>query len=109
MDEEDDEVAFEAIIVTRSSPEGRMMSKWLLAARKKMGGLFPRPDAKRQMDRYAQKLRDLKMKKTRASSVGSQYQGVARLSLTLRVSVYTLSFYQLTYLFPFLYKRIRRP
>jgi hypothetical protein len=62
-DEEDDEVHFEPIIVTRTSPEGRMMSKWLLAARKKLGGLFPRPDAKRQMDRYAQKLRDLKMKK----------------------------------------------
>jgi hypothetical protein len=64
-DEDDDEVQFEPIIVTRTSPEGRMMSKWLLAARKKLGGLFPRPDAKRQMDRYSQKLRDLKMKKAR--------------------------------------------
>merc|ERR1711991_125997 len=64
-DESDDEVQFEPIIVTRTSPEGRMMSKWLLAARKKLGGLFPRPDAKRQMDRYAQKLRQAKMKKAR--------------------------------------------
>jgi hypothetical protein len=42
-----------------------MMSKWLVAARKKLGGRFPRPDAKRQMDRYAQKLRNLKLKKAR--------------------------------------------
>jgi len=42
-----------------------MMSKWLLAARKKLGGLFPRPEAKKQMDKYAQKLRQLKLKKTR--------------------------------------------
>jgi hypothetical protein len=64
-DEDDDEVDFEPLVVTRTSPEGRMMSKWLLAARKKLGGNFPRPDARRQMERYAQKLRQLKMKKAR--------------------------------------------
>ena len=42
------------------------MSKWLLGARKKLGGRFPRPEAKLQMDRYAQKLRNLKMKKAKA-------------------------------------------
>lgn len=42
-----------------------MMSKWLVAARRKLGGAFPRPDARRQMERYAQKLRELKMKKAR--------------------------------------------
>merc|ERR1711871_279184 len=31
-------------------------------------GIFPRPDAKSQMDRYAKKLRDLKMKKARADA-----------------------------------------
>merc|ERR1711871_1940076 len=67
-DESDDEVQFEPIIVTRTSPEGRMMSKWLLGARQKLGGIFPRPDAKSQMDRYAKKLRDLKMKKARADA-----------------------------------------
>merc|ERR1711968_205604 len=35
-DESDDEVQFEPIIVTRTSPEGRMMSKWLLGARQKL-------------------------------------------------------------------------
>lgn len=67
-DESDDEVQFEPIIVTRTSPEGRMMSKWLLGARQKLGGIFPRPDAKRQMDRYAKKLRDLKMKKAKSDA-----------------------------------------
>jgi len=62
-DEEDEAAIFEPVVVTRSSPEGRMMNKWLLAARKKLGGPFPRPEAKKQMEKYAGKLRQLKMKK----------------------------------------------
>ncbi len=31
------QVEFEPVVVTRTSPEGRMMSKWLVAARKKIG------------------------------------------------------------------------
>jgi len=64
-DEEEDELIFDPIVVTRTSPEGRMMSKWLVAARKKLGGMFPRPDARKQMERYAQKLRQLKLKKAK--------------------------------------------
>ena len=66
-DEESEDGLFEPLVVTRNSPEGRMMSKWLLAARKKLGGLFPRQDARRQMEKYAQKLRQLKLKKTKES------------------------------------------
>lgn len=47
-----------------------MMSKWLVAARKKLGGLFPRPEARKQMERYAQKLRALKQKKARDAIMG---------------------------------------
>jgi len=68
-DEDDDEIEFEPVVVTRTAPEGRMMSKWLLAARKKLGGQFPRPEARKQMERYAQKLRQLKMKKAKNSIV----------------------------------------
>ncbi len=64
-DEDEDQIEFDPIVVTRASPEGRMMSKWLVAARKKIGGTFPRPDARKQMEKYAQKLRELKMKKAR--------------------------------------------
>ena len=64
-DEDEDMVDFEPVVVTRTSPEGRMMSKWLVAARKKLGGVFPRADARKQMERYAQKLRELKMRKAR--------------------------------------------
>ena len=59
------QVDFDPVVVTRTSPEGRMMSKWLVAARKKLGGRFPRPDARKQMEKYAQKLREMKMKKTK--------------------------------------------
>jgi len=61
------QVDFDPVVVTRTSPEGRMMSKWLVAARKKLGGAFPRPDARKQMEKYAQKLRELKMKKARGA------------------------------------------
>jgi hypothetical protein len=50
-------IDFEPVVVTRTSPEGRMMSKWLVGARKKIGGPFPRPDARKQMERYAQVLK----------------------------------------------------
>jgi hypothetical protein len=41
-------VLFDAVIVTRASAEGRIMKKWLDAARRKMGGLhlFPKDGAK---------------------------------------------------------------
>jgi hypothetical protein len=69
-DEDEDEIEFDPLVVTRTSPEGRMMSKWLLAARKKLGGAFPRPDARRQMEKYAQKLKELKRKKVREAIQG---------------------------------------
>jgi hypothetical protein len=62
MKENDAEV-FEPLIVTSTSIEGRMMNKWLESARKKLGGNFPRADARRQMEKYASHLRQLKMKK----------------------------------------------
>ena len=47
------------------------MSKWLLAARKRMGGIFPREHAKQEMEEYARKMRERKAragKKKRADS-----------------------------------------
>ncbi|CAM9801782.1 unnamed protein product [Chrysoparadoxa australica] len=63
-DEEDEEVIFEAVVVTRTSPEGKMMQKWLGAARKKLGGahLFPKPEAQAQMERYVEKMRARKLR-----------------------------------------------
>ncbi|CAM9426180.1 unnamed protein product, partial [Ectocarpus fasciculatus] len=62
-DEDDDEAVFDAVVVTRTSPEGRMMSKWLNAARTKLGGvhLFPKPEAKAQMERYVERMRKRKL------------------------------------------------
>lgn len=61
-EEEEDDI-FDPLIVTRASSEGRMMSKWLLVARKKLGGSFPRLDARVEMERYALRLKKLKSKK----------------------------------------------
>jgi sarcosine oxidase delta subunit len=64
-DEEDDDPEFEPLVVTRSSPEGRMMSKWLVAARRKLGGRFPRESAFKDTEKYSRKLKQLKTKKAK--------------------------------------------
>lgn len=51
------DVPFAPIIVARGSTEGRVLTKWLLAARKRLGGAFPRPEAHEEMKRYARKLK----------------------------------------------------
>lgn len=47
------EVMFDAVIVGRSSSVGRLMRKWLVAARRRMGGTFPRPQAADEMRQYS--------------------------------------------------------
>jgi hypothetical protein len=62
-----DEGVYEPVIVSRSSVEGRAMSKWLLAARRRLGGEFPRPGAREHMELYAKKLKEAKLRaETRA-------------------------------------------
>jgi hypothetical protein len=62
-DEEDEEVMFDPVVVVREAPEGKMLSKWLDAARRRCGGTFPRPEARKQMEEYAEKMRARKLKK----------------------------------------------
>merc|ERR1711991_621247 len=64
-DEDEDQAVFEPMVVTRTSVEGKVMSKWLNAARRRLGGNFPRPNARAEMEAYAQKMRDYKLKKAR--------------------------------------------
>ncbi|KAG5180850.1 hypothetical protein JKP88DRAFT_263797 [Tribonema minus] len=62
-DDDDAEVLFDAVIVTRSSGEGRIMRKWLDAARRKLGGLhlFPKQSARADMERYVERMRRRKL------------------------------------------------
>jgi hypothetical protein len=59
---DDDEVQFDPMVVVRDSDEGKMMDKWLQAARRRLGGMFPRPEARKSMERYAEKMRQRKLK-----------------------------------------------
>ena len=59
-DEESDEMFFEPFIIERTSNEGQMVQKWLAAARKKIGGTFPLPEAKKQMEKYLEKIKQNK-------------------------------------------------
>jgi hypothetical protein len=72
-DEEDDDVMFDPVVVVRDSSEGRVLGKWLDAARRRCGGTFPRPEARKQMMEYAEKMRarKLKMQKERRKAAGA--------------------------------------
>ena len=61
-DESDEDVAFDPLVVVRQSAEGRMLGKWLDAARKRLKGTFPRPEARGEMEKYAEKMRQRKLK-----------------------------------------------
>jgi hypothetical protein len=61
-DEDDDMQVFEALVVPRSSAEGKILVKWLTAARKRLGGTFPRPAARVMMEDYKRRMRDKKLK-----------------------------------------------
>lgn len=70
-DDEGVEVAFEPLVVGRGSVEGRVISKWLLAARKRLGGIFPREHAQKEMELYAKKMRLKKARKGKQAHVDS--------------------------------------
>ena len=61
-DEEEENISFDPMIVSRTSKEGRVMSKWLLAARKKIGGVFPRDQAIDQTRKYVELMKKKKIK-----------------------------------------------
>lgn len=62
-DEDEEDVSFEPLVVGRGSVEGRVISKWLIAARKRLGGVFPREHARGEMEAYAKKMRAKKARK----------------------------------------------
>lgn len=69
-DEDEEDVYFEPMVISRSSVVGRIMAKWLTAVRTKLGGEFPRPQARKEMERYVEKLRRIKLKKGKKKVAG---------------------------------------
>jgi len=76
---------FDPITVDRKAPWGRLMSKWLISARVRLGGEFPRPHAKLEMESFAAKLRDRQaararrqIEKRRAASAHADYVDPAK-------------------------------
>jgi hypothetical protein len=68
-DSEDYDEEFDPVSVSRTSPVGKMMTKWLNAARRKLGGNFPRPSARAQVDQYTQRLRNYKLRKAKKQNL----------------------------------------
>ena len=69
-DEDEEDTYFEPMVISRSSVVGRIMTKWLGAVRVRMGGEFPRPSARKEMERYVDKLRRIKLKKGKKKIAG---------------------------------------
>lgn len=74
-DEDGGDVPFAPLVVARGSPEGRVLTKWLLAARKRLGGAFPRPEAQEEMERYARKLKRSRRRAGKKDHVDSDEEG----------------------------------
>jgi len=77
IDEDDDNV-FEPMAVDPRSPAGRALTKWLRAARLRIGGTYPKPAAREEMALYAERAaaararRDEKLLKSRGRTVGEK-------------------------------------
>eukprot|EP00979_Chaetoceros_neogracilis_P018295 scaffold10569_cov245-Chaetoceros_neogracile.AAC.2 len=57
-DEDDaDSIPFQPLIIDKLSCHGQLLSRWMLAARIKMGGRFPRPEAEHYCQHYIEKLK----------------------------------------------------
>lgn len=63
-EEEEEGIFFDPMIVSRTSKEGRVISKWLIVARKKLGGNFPREEAKDQTQKYVELMKKKKVKRS---------------------------------------------
>uniref|UniRef100_A0A7R9VKW7 Uncharacterized protein n=1 Tax=Pseudictyota dubia TaxID=2749911 RepID=A0A7R9VKW7_9STRA len=68
-EDEDDAARYDPMIVVRSSDEGKMMSKWLEAARARLGGDFPRKEANETVSRYIAALRKRKLRNAQKNAV----------------------------------------
>ena len=51
---------FDIVIVDRSASEGKIVAKWLEAARQRLGGTFPRPGARAAMEHRAKQMMRVK-------------------------------------------------
>jgi hypothetical protein len=56
-------VDFDPVVVDPEAPVGRLMAKWLDAARRRVGGVFPRPQAEDQVAQYVTKMRERQRRK----------------------------------------------
>ena len=66
-DEDEEEKVFDPIVVSRTSVEGRAILKWLNAARQRLGGVFPRPEARAQMEEYTKRMKEKKLLESQKS------------------------------------------
>lgn len=72
--DDDEQVEFDPVVVARASVEGRMLSKWLLASRKRLGGIFPREHAQKEMEAYAKRMRARKARKGKKEHMDSDIE-----------------------------------
>jgi hypothetical protein len=61
-DDNDESNSFEPMVIDKLSSNGQLLTKWLLAARAKMGGRFPRPNAELFCTEYVQKMKRIQAK-----------------------------------------------
>ena len=72
-DEEDEEtISFEPLAIDEFSSHGRLLQKWLIGARRKIGGPFPRPSAKLYTKTYIDGLKRKRGRQIKSASASSK-------------------------------------
>jgi len=71
-DDNEDFSLFEPLVIDKVSSNGQLLTKWLLAARAKMGGRFPRPNAELFCTEYVQKMKRIQTKNLKAVKYKSE-------------------------------------
>jgi hypothetical protein len=56
---------FPPLVVSRTTPGAKVVYKWLTAARRRLGGVFPRPHARDEMESHAKSLRNARINRAK--------------------------------------------
>ena len=80
VDADGDSPIFDFVQVDRVAPLGRLMTKWLKAARQRMGGVFPRPEARDELVEYTQRINEAKERRLLRMQKKLQDEETARIA-----------------------------
>eukprot|EP01029_Cantina_marsupialis_P009699 TRINITY_DN2249_c0_g1_i2.p1 TRINITY_DN2249_c0_g1~~TRINITY_DN2249_c0_g1_i2.p1 ORF type:complete len:4493 (+),score=1584.60 TRINITY_DN2249_c0_g1_i2:343-13821(+) len=93
-DESEEEEVFEPMVIARNAVEGRTVIKWLNAARRRLGGTFPRPNAKAEVEEYIANMRKRHLRRKRRAEMEKADEDEMPFYQTLHMSATSVALMQ---------------